>query len=110
MKYFIRESTHLSAIKDHIGWGNGYVLLPEGHEYHGKDYDDIPVEVHGGLTFATKVTKEMLEHWDQLDESDLGKWMVGWDSAHYGDSIVNWPKEKVERHTIYLKEQLEKLK
>ena len=34
------------------GWGNGYVRIPEGHPYYEKTYDDIPVSVHGGLTFS----------------------------------------------------------
>lgn len=23
------------------GWGNGYVIIPEGHPVHGMGYDDI---------------------------------------------------------------------
>ncbi len=32
---------------------NGYVLIPEVHIWHGLDYDDIPVDVHGGLTYGS---------------------------------------------------------
>ena len=37
-----------------VGWGNGYVLIPPGHTFHGKDYDDIEAYAHGGLTFASR--------------------------------------------------------
>jgi hypothetical protein len=42
-----------------IGYRCGYVRLPQGHPWHGKDYDDEAlwgVRVHGGLTFAAPDT------------------------------------------------------
>ena len=30
----------------------GYVGLPEGHKFFGKDYDAIEAHVHGGLTYS----------------------------------------------------------
>ena len=36
-----------------FGWGNGYVLVPESHPYHGIDYNEMGgISVHGGLTFS----------------------------------------------------------
>lgn len=34
------------------GFPCGYVAVEEGHPWHGKEYDDINADVHGGLTFA----------------------------------------------------------
>jgi len=34
---------------------NGYVALPKGHPCYGKGYDNIDVEVHGGLTFSERL-------------------------------------------------------
>lgn len=45
---------------------NGYVQLPTGHPWAHLGYDDMPVEVHGGLTYAE------------------GRW-IGFDTAHSGD-------------------------
>lgn len=45
---------------------NGYVRMPNGHPWQRLGYDDIPVEVHGGLTFQD------------------GNW-IGFDTAHSGD-------------------------
>ena len=58
------------------GWGNGYVLIPEGHPLHGTHYNNINVDVHGGLTFSELVTEEMLEIFN-LEKEDIGKWCVG---------------------------------
>lgn len=35
-----------------VPWYCGYVTLPETHPDTGKDYDQLPIEVHGGLTFG----------------------------------------------------------
>ena len=64
-----------------IGYRCGYVRVPAGHPWHGKDYDAIEPypDVHGGLTFAAP-------------DSDCGKggednaWWVGFDCAHCGDA------------------------
>jgi hypothetical protein len=44
----------------------GYVTVPKKHHYYGLSYNDVPANVHGGLTF-----------------SDEGKF--GFDCAHAGD-------------------------
>ncbi len=49
---------------------NGYVKIPEGHPWHGRDYDEIDVAVHGGLTYGNR-----------------SGW-IGFDTLHGGD---NWP-------------------
>jgi hypothetical protein len=51
---------------------NGYVRIPKAHKFYQKGYDDIPIECHGGLTFAGDL------------END-GDWYVGFDTAHYQD-------------------------
>ena len=58
LKSFVKELTHLprNGFMD-FGWGNGYVVIPEGHPMHGKHYDDIPVEVHPGPVVKVKVVK-----------------------------------------------------
>lgn len=50
----------------------GYVRVPAGHPWHGKGYDDVVAEVHGGLTYA--------------NGSNDGAWWVGFDCAHAGDA------------------------
>lgn len=58
-----------------MGFRCGYVRVPAGHPWHGKDYDAVEPypDVHGGLTFA------------RPDTSDLS-WWLGFDCAHAGDA------------------------
>ena len=75
------------------GWGNGYVRIVEGHPFYGMNYMDIPVNVHGGLTFGDHVM-------DNTHFPD-GYW-VGFDTAHYGDDSEIWTIEAVSDETIHL--------
>lgn len=57
-----------------------YVGVPLSHPLAGHAYDDLPVAVHGGLTYSKK------GEGDQLPE---GFWWYGWDYAHSGDRCVH---------------------
>lgn len=106
MKVFIKENTFIPRDKGlDFGWGNGYVLIPEGHVLHGVDYDYIRVDVHGGLTYSNLVTPELIKSWD-LPEDSLGYWCVGFDTAHLDDSLIRWPKDKVYKETVRLMKQI----
>ncbi len=67
--------------RNRTGHRCGYVRVPPGHPWHGKDYDSVDPypEVHGGLTFSEA-------------DTDCGKggadnaWWVGFDCAHLGDA------------------------
>lgn len=54
-----------------------YVFLPKGHKYYGKNYDDIDIDCHGGLTFSS----------DDLMFNPVSNdnWVIGWDYAHFKD-------------------------
>lgn len=105
MKTFIRENTWYDRGSIDFGWGNGYVLIPQGHNLHGKHYNDIKVNIHFGLTFSALVDDDMIEDWN-LDKEDKGMWCVGFDTMHFGDTLDKWPKEEVEKETERLKDQL----
>lgn len=59
-------------VKAYLGHYNGYVDLPKTSPYFGTDYDYIPIECHGGLTYG------------RLNES---LWRIGFDCAHYDDLL-----------------------
>jgi hypothetical protein len=60
----------------HMGYRCGYVGLPKGHKYYGKDYNDIPVGCHGGLTYGC----------EQLHfQTDKDMWWIGFDCYHACD-------------------------
>jgi len=103
MKTFVKKNTWLPGIKH--GWGNGYVIIPKGHPLHGKHYDDIDVEVHGGLTFSEPV-KEL--DWPEISKKDKSGWVIGFDTAHADDDCYSWPEQRVKSETEYLLKQLMK--
>lgn len=54
-----------------------YVFLPKNHKYYGKQYFDIPIECHWGLTFSDK---DLI-----FNPLPNKKWVIGWDYAHCDD-------------------------
>ena len=81
----------------HYGWGNGYVGLPSWHPYYKIDYNEIPIDCHGGLTYG------------HLDEDD-DLWVIGFDTAHSDDDKIKWPKERVQEECESIVEQCMKVK
>jgi hypothetical protein len=61
---------------------NGYVVLPPEHQDHGKDYDDIDVRVHGGLTYAENGDHVATHDYPGKQESCT----IGFDCAHLYDA------------------------
>lgn len=59
----------------------GYVRVPPTHVAYGKDYDEVDVDVHYGLTFSSE--EECSDHPD-----GKGHWF-GFDCAHYGDAMYD---------------------
>ena len=108
MKIFVKENTWLPRTFSDFGWGNGYVVIPKTHELHGKSYDEIhelmpELNVNGGLTFC-----DFRDHlsWREIPEETEGGWVVGFDTAHYSDTLAGWSKRSVIRETIKLRDQL----
>ena len=103
---FIKENTWLPGMKH--GWGNGYVVIFKGHPMYGKHYDEVPVDIHGGLTFSESVNS-LIGDFPELTEEMKDGWVFGFDTAHYSDDMERWPKEAVERETENLKSQFVEL-
>jgi hypothetical protein len=61
-----------------LGFRNGYVGLPKGNEYYGKDYNDIPVDCHCGLTYADNRL---------FGQDDENTWWIGFDCGHCCDGV-----------------------
>lgn len=94
---------------------NGYVAVPKNHVAYGKDYDHLPIDVHGGLTFGQQGQKESDGKWE---DSDF--WWFGFDTAHLGDKVTYsdgieeheghwWTLEEVVKETECMAEQFSKL-
>lgn len=56
----------------------GYVVLPDGHPWNGKGYDELldDTDVHGGLTYS-----------NHHDDDGEGTWTVGFDCGHCDDVV-----------------------
>lgn len=73
--------------RSRLGNWCGYVGIPESHPYFGKDYSGLDLEVHGGLTFASKCREgDHLCHIPKPGQPD-NIWWLGFDCAHGGDLI-----------------------
>jgi hypothetical protein len=67
------------------GQGNfcGYIGIPIDHPLAGYDYDDLPIRVHGGLTFSGAGDGKYRPE---------GYYWYGWDYEHYGDFSYYYPE------------------
>ena len=61
-----------------MGFRNGYVGLPKGHKYYGKEFDFIPVDCHCGLTYG----KHYL-----YGQDDKDTYWIGFDCCHCCDGF-----------------------
>ncbi len=95
---------------------NGYVQLPESHTALGKDYDDIDIDVHGGLTYGPDEdgwlgfdTGHTGDEWSEEElEGTTGEWdSLGLPSFHIPSSYgVRWSRAKLHAEVESLAEQL----
>ena len=75
-------------------WYCGYVRIPEGHEFYGKRYQDLPYfDVHGGLTFSGEL-------------NGIDGYLIGFDCHHLWDTSIINDENYTERHCIKLIDQL----
>lgn len=79
-------------VRNRMGALCGYVGVSPGHPFYQKPYDDLDVNVHGGLTFADSCQEHPgaeesgICHLPEEGE-EKNVWWFGFDCAHYGDYI-----------------------
>ena len=66
--YIMNLGTHPTA----------YVNVWNNKLLSGKDYDEIDIDVHGGLTYGS-------DHLFISNEEEIKGWFIGWDYSHYND-------------------------
>lgn len=95
------EATGLPClvVRNRMGAWCGYVGVDETHPFYGKNYDDLGVSVHGGLTFSDLCSPapndEGICHVPDEGEPDNLFWF-GFDCAHYNDLIPGMLKYRTE--------------
>jgi len=67
-----REGYACEIIVNHSASRCGYVTVRPGHPAFGKGYDDLNIDVHGGLTYACA--------------AEDGGWTFGFDCSHCDDA------------------------
>jgi hypothetical protein len=88
----------------------GYVGVTKAHPAFGKDYDDLNIEIHGGLTFGADERP--------FDWKEDGLFWFGFDTAHCAPTMSlggflcdeGWSDEMVDAETRKLAEQLAGMK
>ena len=78
-KDFIVDGFRCVILGIYMGHRCGYIAIPKGHELYGKDYDEIDISVHGGLTYASYSEGEYPV------KSEKSVYWIGFDCAHYMD-------------------------
>lgn len=99
----------------------GYVGVPESHPCFGVGYENVDVEVHGGLTFADRCqpTDDPAKHICHMEEFSVNKtvWWLGFDCAHAWDICPAYQRaeflfsfmEETYKSFPYVQQQVEKL-
>lgn len=68
-----------------VGAWCGYVAVPPGHPWHGKEmFDDaLDARAHGGVTYTNTCSGEVCHVAKPGEPDDV--WWIGFDCAHSGD-------------------------
>lgn len=80
------------AVRNRMGAWCGYVGVPREHPAYKQDYNEVEVDVHGGLTFADKCQpKGPICH---VPEPGFPEdvWWLGFDTAHHMDIVPSMLK------------------
>jgi hypothetical protein len=93
-----------------VGSINGYVAVPKSHSAWGANYDNLGIDVHGGLTFGQRGNSGL---WNDPD-----LYWFGFDTAHAGDwvnysdrpSDHKWTLDEVIKETTYMAKQFAEMK
>ena len=91
----IREHAGLKFRVIRMSWGiwNGYVILPKGHIFYGKNIGDKEIEdlkVHGGVTYTDSGGND----WSKDND-----WIIGFDTDHRYDFS---PDSRIRNFNIFL--------
>lgn len=104
---FVDEATGLPCliVRNNLGNLCGYVGVKRGHPAYKKDYDDVDVSVHGGLTYADFCQEHSEEskgicHLPGKREPKRIYWL-GFDCAHCYDLVPGMLKFHNEFRSQY---------
>lgn len=94
---WIDEATDLDCmiVRNSLGALCGYAAVAPGHPFYGKDYDDVDVSVHGGLTYGARCQEGQPEAEGVCHVPQPGRpadvFWFGFDTAHFMDRVPGMP-------------------
>jgi hypothetical protein len=95
-KSLYKELEQFPEIRRNTGFGNGYIGVPKGHPFYGKDYNALhelyQIDIHGGLTYS---------------EQEGDYWVIGFDTAHASDTSTTCNEKYCLNQLMYLLKQVE---
>ena len=109
-------------VRNSLGALCGYVAVTKDHPAFRKNYDDVDVSVHGGLTYANACNGAICHVPEPGEPDDV--WWLGFDCCHLGDmhpaetkfeKLPGWPKRPASltrgsyRDMIYVRAEVESL-
>jgi len=101
-------------VRNRLGAWCGYVGVSKSHVAFEKFYDDVDVDVHGGLTFASKCQSHdgdqetlacntICHIVDEGEDDDV--WWLGFDCAHWQDFMPSSPMNIHGSGVVYRTQQ-----
>lgn len=117
--HWVDESTGLDCliVRGSSGALCGYAGVPKGNSHFEKEYFEIDVEVHGGLTFADKCSPGEDESvgvcHPKVGAANEFVWWLGFDCAHAWDVLPShaWSfgHDSTYRNFDYVKQEVTRL-
>jgi hypothetical protein len=93
-KWITEAGYEAEVIAQKMGHRCGYVTVPKDHPHYGKGYDDVDVDVHGGLTYAEEGTFGFdCAHWNDARDVSIM-------SDEYTQIFHGWPSLGDDEPTI----------
>lgn len=107
--YFLTDLAKYPSFNPRMrGRYNGYVILGKNHPFDGAKDILGNYDVHGGITFANKLKDFNIDPYPEL-WAYADNWVVGFDTAHAGDTAENWGLDKTVDETIKLSQLMNKV-
>ena len=88
------------GIFNEYGYRCGYVRVPELHSYYKKNYGDININCHGGLTFSDFIDPKEIKLLNDTLFIPREGWYIGFDCAHCNDAFDFEKSEKIFKSKI----------
>ena len=85
------EDMDCLIVRNAIGALCGYVAVEPGHPAYKKDYNEVGIRVHGGLTYSDMCAGHIC-HVPREGRPDH-VWWLGFDCAHLGDFSPAYEKQ-----------------